>query len=111
MTDPIDARTDEILAEWEAVETELSARYDAHGKWVEEMVAQGHRRESLPCVHGTAFWPDRGQVCWTCEVEGEDLDTLSHTGPQERRATAREVALRELAARVKAEQADELPPF
>lgn len=67
----IETRAAEIVAEWAAAEAARAAREAAHYAWVDQMVAEGTRRECLPCHHGTAFWPDFGQVCGGCEAEGE----------------------------------------
>lgn len=72
----ITARAREIVDGWEAAEKADRARRRAHAKWITYMVeVERIRPETLPCVHGTSFWPDRGQVCGYCEAEAEDPDT------------------------------------
>lgn len=71
----ITARAREIVAGWDAAEAADKARRKAHEEWVTYMVeVERIRPETLPCVHGTAMWPDRGQVCGACEAEAEELD-------------------------------------
>lgn len=70
-------RAAEILAGWDAEEAAAKAaaeaRLEAHTAWVTYMVeVERIRPETLPCIHGTAMWPDRGQVCGYCEAEAED---------------------------------------
>ena len=68
----IAARAAEIIAEWDKAEAEEEQRQKAHEEWVTYMVEiERIRPETLPCVHGTAMWPDRGQVCGGCEAEAE----------------------------------------
>lgn len=67
------ARAREIVTLWETAEAAEKERIDAHYEWVDYMVeVERVRRETLPCHHGTSFWPDRGQVCGSCEYEAED---------------------------------------
>lgn len=66
-------RAAEIRAGWDADEAAAKERRDAHSAWVAYMVeVERVRPETLPCVHGTAMWPDRGQVCSACEAEAEE---------------------------------------
>lgn len=58
-----------ILAGWDADDA-AKERGDAHAEWVTHMVeVERIRPETLPCIHGTAMWPDRGQVCGACEAD------------------------------------------
>jgi len=67
-------RAAEILAGWDADDAAAKERLEAHTAWVTHMVeVERIRPETLPCIHGTAFWPDRGQVCTSCESEAEAI--------------------------------------
>lgn len=108
----IDIRTAEILAEWEAEldarEAEWEARVESHARWVDYMVnVERIRPETLPCVHGTEFWPDRGQVCGGCEADADD-PTRGMT--DEEIAESVEWARRENEARARAQAESELLP-
>lgn len=87
------ARAHEIIATWEKAEHEDAERRVAHAEWVTYMVeVERIRPETLPCVHGTAMWPDRGQVCGACEAEAEDYAFEDRT-PEEIEADRLKVAL------------------
>lgn len=65
-------RAHELIAQWNAEEAQTRATIERHYAWVEHMVTvERIRRETLPCHHGTSFWPDRGQVCCACENESD----------------------------------------
>lgn len=90
-TPEIKARALEIIAAWEKAEREDAERRKAHEEWVTYMVeVERIRPETLPCVHGTAMWPDRGQVCGHCEAEAEDYDDRT---PEEVEADMERAAL------------------
>lgn len=110
-------RAREIVTLWETAEAAEKERIDAHYAWVDHMVeVERVRRETLPCHHGTAFWPDRGQVCGGCENESSyDAEPLS---PAERMANAMEqaryehrVATQEPKPWYAEPSDDDLPPF
>lgn len=66
-------RANELLAQWAAEEKAIEERNARYAEYVDYMVnVERIRPEALPCVHGTAMWPDRGQVCGACEYEAED---------------------------------------
>lgn len=76
-------RAAEILAGWDAADAADRQRRDAHAEWVTHMVeVERIRPETLPCIHGTAMWPDRGQVCGYCEAESEDAAYEDRTPEQ-----------------------------
>lgn len=90
------ARAAAILAEWDAAEAAEAARVAAHYAWVDHMVdVERIRRETLPCHHGTSFWPDFGQVCSGCEAEAEAESYGAEPTQEEREAAALQQALRE----------------
>ena len=73
MQDQINARAAEIVAEAIAYEEAHAAKVAAHEQWVTYVAeVERIRPETLPCVHGTAMWPDRGQVCGGCEADAEE---------------------------------------
>ena len=73
MQNQINARAAEIVAEAIAYEEAHAAKVADYQAWFDYMVnVERVRPETLPCVHGTAMWPDRGQVCGDCEYEAED---------------------------------------
>lgn len=111
------ARAHELIAQWNAEEAQTRATIERHYAWVEHMVTvERIRRETLPCHHGTSFWPDRGQVCGGCENESSyDAEPLS---PAERMANAMEqaryehrVATQEPKPWYAEPSDDDLPPF
>lgn len=111
-TPEVKARALEIIAAWEKAEREDADRRKAHDEWVTYMVeVERIRPETLPCVHGTAMWPDRGQVCGACEAEAEDAAYEDRT-PEEIEADMERAALaqaeRELAP---VEEWNPLHPF
>lgn len=92
-------RAAEVLAGWDAEEAAAKAaaeaRLEAHTAWVTYMVeVERIRPETLPCIHGTAMWPDRGQVCGACEAEAEaDSYTYDSRTPEEIAADRQRAAL------------------
>lgn len=76
-------RAAEILAGWDADDAAAKERLEAHTAWVTHMVeVERIRPETLPCIHGTAMWPDRGQVCDACEAEAAEYASDDRT-PEE----------------------------
>lgn len=96
-------RAAEILAGWDADDAAAKERLDAHAEWVAHMVeVERIRPETLPCIHGTAMWPDRGQVCSYCEAEAEDAAYEDRTAEEiaaDRQRAAFDQATREAAAK------------
>ena len=73
MQNQINARAAQIVAEAIAHEEAHAAKVADYQEWFDYMVnVERIRPETLPCIHGTAMWPDRGQVCGACEYEAED---------------------------------------
>lgn len=118
------ARAHEIIAGWNDQQEQTRLAVENHYAWVEEQVnVHRVRRETLPCHHGTSFWPDRGQVCGSCEAEAEDAAAAADLPePTEAQIMARamEQARRELGAPGQLRSAEEgdpwacdysLPPF
>lgn len=117
-------RAHELIAQWDQADRDEQARLDRHQEWVTHMVeVERWRPEALPCVHGTAMWPDRGQVCGACEADAEDWAESHEQTPAERMQAALAAARRELAAASRADSRvsapgsdpwgidDDLPPF
>lgn len=115
------ARAHEIIAEWNFQEAQRRMRVEAHAEWFDYMVnVMREHPETLPCVHGTAFWPDRGQVCGSCEAEAEDAAAdLPEPTDAQIMAQAMEQARREIGTSGPLRSAeegdpwacDDLPPF
>ena len=93
MQNQINARAAQIAAEAIAHEEAHAAKVAEYQAWFDYMVnVERIRPETLPCIHGTAMWPDRGQVCGACEYEAEEIAYDDRT-PEEREADRRKAAL------------------